>query len=202
MHVQPFRKLLYALCFFHGVVQERRKFGALGWNIGYEFNDTDMQISLKQINMLLNQYEHVDYDAIRYLIGQCNYGGRVTDDWDRRCLTSILNRILCPAMVNDDSYKFSESGLYYAPVHGDYESYMEYTKSLPLNPDPEVFGMHSNGDITKDQKETNTLLNSILVTQTREGSGSSGKSDDERVSEVRMDASSSASLSVCVCVCG
>lgn len=78
--------------------------------------------------MFINEYDDVPFDAITYMTGECNYGGRVTDDWDRRCLRAILIDFYTPTIINEARYKFSPSGNYYSPPKMSYDDYIEFIK--------------------------------------------------------------------------
>jgi len=62
------------------------------------------------------------FPSFRYLTGQCNYGGRVTDDWDRRCLVSILDYTFCRNVVEKHQYKMSPSGVFHVPPPNGYDA--------------------------------------------------------------------------------
>ncbi|KAI8818687.1 dynein heavy chain and region D6 of dynein motor-domain-containing protein [Fimicolochytrium jonesii] len=175
-----FRKLLFGVCFFNAVIQERKKFGPLGWNILYDWSNSDLEVSITILKNMLQESKTIPWDALSYLTGEITFGGRVTDDWDRRTLRSILARFYTPQIL-DDSYKFSPSGIYHAPPDGDLASYRAYIDRLPFSEEPSVFGMHENADISYQIQETRRLLRSILEVQPRLVTAGGGKSSEEIV---------------------
>lgn len=179
--------MLFSIAFFHAIVQERRKFGAIGWNIGYAFSGTDLQCCITQIHDFIDEYDEPPYRVMLILCGDINYGGRVTDDKDRRTLMSILNQYIRPEVMDDD-YKFSPSGTYHAPVDApELEHYLEFIGNLPINPAPEVFGLHDNAEITTGNDDMITMFATIISLDTGGGGGSGGagggKTKDEIVYE-------------------
>jgi dynein heavy chain len=130
-----FHKLTFGLCYFHAIIQERKKFGPLGWNIKYEFNDSDLDTSKTVVKMLLSEGETVPWDAMLFVTGHINYGGRVTDDWDRRCLITILKKFISLEVL-EDHYRFSENHTYIIPPISSVEDYINYIDKLPLTDDP------------------------------------------------------------------
>jgi dynein heavy chain len=182
------RKLLFGLCFFHANIIERKKFGPLGWNIPYAFNDTDLDISQSQLELFLDTYDDVPYQVLCHMTSVVNYGGRVTDDKDMRTSEIILDAFFNPKVMSDD-YKFSKSGTYVSfkcNEDAPYDSYCEHIESLPINPDPEVFGMHDNANITCAQTETYANFDIILSLQPRVAAGS-GKSREELIGDSAAD---------------
>ena len=165
------KRLLFGFCFFHAIVQDRRKFGPIGWNIPYAFTNEDLMVSRKQLRIFVEDYEEVPYKVLNYVGAEVNYGGRVTDDKDGRLICTILRTYICPGVM-EDGHKLSESGKYYVITPGDKEDYLDYIRSLPLNPAPEAFGLHANAEITTCQIETVVLLENVLAMQPRAGGGS------------------------------
>lgn len=102
---------------------------------------------------------------LKYTAGQINYGGRVTDDWDRRCIMNILEDFYSPVVVDED-FCFDTSKIYHQlPSMSEHSNYIQYIKTLPINDTPEIFGLHDNANITFAQNETSRVLSDLLELQ-------------------------------------
>ena len=177
-----YRKLLFGVCFFNAIIHERKKFGPLGWNIMYDWSNSDLEVSCIILANMLQEYKIIPWDALAYLTGEIAFGGRVTDDWDRRALKSILSRFYSPSIL-DDNFKFSPSGIYFAPPDGDLNSFKMYIDSLPFTEEPSVFGMHENANISYQLQEARRLIRTVIDVQPRLSTGATGKSSEAIVME-------------------
>jgi len=159
---KEYKKLVFALAYFHAAILERRKYGAIGWNIAYEWMNSDFNTSELNLRMYLDEQPEVPYQALNYLVARVNYGGRVTDDKDVRCISAMLKKYFTAEIMNDN-YKLSKLETYYAPPEGTLESALDYIGQLPLDEDPEVFGLHTNANIAFELKTVNAFMDTILV---------------------------------------
>jgi dynein heavy chain len=178
--------MVFQLCYFHATLLERRKFKNLGWNIPYDFNDSDFDICEDVLCMYIDNYEATPWEAIRYLIGEANYGGRVTDSWDRRLVNTYLETWYNDSVFETDNFKMSALPTYYIPDDGPLQSYKDYINQLPNFDMPEAFGQHGNADIASQIEDTTELLESVLMMQPRIAAGG-GISREDQVDNTARD---------------
>ncbi|XP_060795606.1 dynein axonemal heavy chain 9-like [Neoarius graeffei] len=180
---KEFKSILFALCYFHAVVAERRKFGPQGWNRTYPFNTGDLTISVNVLYNYLEASNKVPYDDLRYLFGEIMYGGHITDDWDRRLCRTYLEVFVKPEMMMDEVFLAPGFPL---PGNMDYNSYHQYIDEALPPESPYLYGLHPNAEIGFLTQTSESLFRTVLEMQPRDGGSGegSGMSRDEKVKMV------------------
>jgi len=158
------RQLTFHLSFFHSVVLERIQFGSIGWNIPYEFNPSDLAISRKHLKSFLAESpETIPFESLSYVIGQLNYGGRVTDKWDRRLLISLLKRYFSQE-INKPGFNFGEK--YSSPdFNGTLASVEDVISKWPVTTEGIDVGLSRNASTITARNQAMSIFNSLIEIQ-------------------------------------
>ena len=183
----PFWKpLLLSLVCMHVLAQERKKFGAIGWVIGYEFSAMDLLSSLTIVsNHLFNCQRKakamgngnqgvvdetaIDWEALRYLISAIQYGGRIIDDRDQRLMDVIVKRFVSPELCSHGAIHLLDPKRF-AKLHHMYrlrvddgstrESLVAEVDALPADI-PEVFGLDGAAERVALELAGRAMLDSL-----------------------------------------
>jgi len=191
-----FRPLVFVLIFLHAVLQERRKYGKIGWNVQYDFNESDFMISRQLMSLYLTKAwedkdEVLPWGSLKYLIGDAMYGGRVSDANDRHILTTYLEEYMGDFIFDSRSkFHFSQIGFDFALPDkngGKIEEYREYIETFPLTNSPAVIGLHPNAEIGYFMDRTNEMWIDLISLQPRTESSSSGVSREQQIAKVARD---------------
>ena len=192
---QEWRQLLYIMCFMHSVVQERRKFGPIGWNVPYEFNQSDLSAC---VQFLQNHLMEMDakkanqptWETVRYMISAIQYGGRITDGFDKLLMDTFAEKYFTgPSLkVGYVLYVDERSGFEYSvPDTTEIDDFRKYIEQLPGQESPEVFGLHPNADLTFRALQVTDGIATILDTMPKGGGGGGGLSREEVVDKLCED---------------
>uniref|UniRef100_A0A8D0NCH4 Dynein axonemal heavy chain 9 n=1 Tax=Sus scrofa TaxID=9823 RepID=A0A8D0NCH4_PIG len=166
-----FKSILFALCYFHAVVAERRKFGPQGWNRSYPFNTGDLTISVNVLYNFLEANAKVPYDDLRYLFGEIMYGGHITDDWDRRLCRTYLEEFIKPEMLAGE---LSLAPGFPLPGNMDYHGYHQYIDAQLPPESPHLYGLHPNAEIGFLTQTSEKLFRTVLELQPRDSQAGEG----------------------------
>merc|ERR1719387_1748288 len=171
------KAILFGLCHFHAVMLERKKFGAMGYNMNYPFSTGDLRDSA---SVLYNYLEgssavKVPWEDLRYIFGEIMYGGHIVDDWDRKMCGRYLEYFMQDELLDEiELIPYADGKLsWMSPAPGAHEKYLEHIETMPQE-SPLFFGMHPNAEIGFRTTQCHEIFSMLSDLQPKDRGG-----DDE-----------------------
>lgn len=127
--------------------------------------------------------------TIQYMVAEAQYGGRITDGLDRELFNTYAAK-----WFNDDVFKptfcfnaYQAEYDYTVPDGLEIQIFRTHVDTIPPVDSPNIFGLHTNADLTYRLKEAAEMLTTIIETQPKDSGGGAGKTTDEIVRDICMD---------------
>lgn len=170
-------RLYFLLAFLHATVTERLRYIPLGWSKPFEFNDSDAMTALDMIENWLRSSakgrDNIDpalipWRAIKTLLKESIYGGKIDNPADQRVLDSFVEQIFTPRAF-DMGYSLVEfassdqgSAPLLAPEGSKMDAFKDWVDELPDQQPPEWLGLPPNAERVVATVQGTSLLNQLI----------------------------------------
>lgn len=151
-------RLYFLLAWFHAVIQERLRYAPLGWSKKYEFGESDLRSACDTVDTWLDDTakgrqnispDKIPWSALKTLMAQSIYGGRVDNEFDQRLLNTFLERLFTTKSF-DSEFKLACK----VDGHKDIqmpdgirrEEFVQWVELLPDTQTPSWLGLPNNAE--------------------------------------------------------
>eukprot|EP01116_Phalansterium_solitarium_P005286 TRINITY_DN1679_c0_g1_i1.p1 TRINITY_DN1679_c0_g1~~TRINITY_DN1679_c0_g1_i1.p1 ORF type:complete len:4594 (-),score=1709.56 TRINITY_DN1679_c0_g1_i1:318-14099(-) len=187
-------RIYFLLAWLHAVLQERLRYAPLGWTKQFEFNDSDLRVALDTIDIWVDSQaqgranvdpDKIPWTALRAILGQTVYGGKVDNVYDQRLLNSFLDQFFVPDSFNPD-FPLMRDGTLSVPDGTKKEQFKRWIDGLTLSQTPAWLGLPSNAETLLLINKGKAVFGKLLRLQTVE-QDSSEADDSESAKDGATD---------------
>ncbi|CAG9464002.1 unnamed protein product [Pedinophyceae sp. YPF-701] len=163
-------RLLFALAWFHAIVQERRAYVPLGWCKLYEFSNADLRSGADIMSLGTADGRPVDWQYLHGLLQTAVYGGRVDNEADSRILAELLDSVFNAATIQGDGGTVAPlpgtGGAVRVPASASLADMKAIVSALDANDAPSIFLLPANVNRTREQVASARVVQQMRAMET------------------------------------
>jgi len=163
---------------FNAVVQERLRYTPIGWSKVYEFNESDQRCTLDCIDEWIDcmgknrtnvDPDKIPWDALRTLISQSVFGGKIDNEFDNKILLSLVNQFFRPESYNRGFKLFepavgSSEKVLCVPEAKNHKEFFKWIREIQLPETPAWSGLPNNVErIVRERQALSLIANFKLI---------------------------------------
>ncbi|XP_063804701.1 cytoplasmic dynein 1 heavy chain 1 [Pseudophryne corroboree] len=151
-------RLYFLLAWFHAIIQERLRYAPLGWSKKYEFGESDLRSACDTVDTWLDDTakgrqnispDKIPWSALKTLMAQSIYGGRIDNEFDQRLLNTFLDRLFTTSSFDGDfklACKVDGHKDIQMPDGIRRDEFVQWVELLPDTQTPSWLGLPNNAE--------------------------------------------------------
>ena len=196
-------RLHFLLAFLHAIVLERLRFFPVGWSKKYEFSDADQMCGRDIIDSWVDSVSNhgqlsnispdkIPWDALRSILSESIYGGRVDNEFDHAVLKAFINHLFRAESFERDfalNMETSAEHCLRSPDGRKRDQFLEWIDNLPAKGSPTWVGLPVHAEQMLRINRANHMLQRWLLLQGNTGTlkGEKKKEGDRRRASVLIN---------------